>query len=245
MKNRGPNQRIAILPGRWVAVCLLVFLVQTGVGPPLLLADDPPPGEAFCRPWTVEGLLMVDIEVVTLFTPEVRDTLGSGFTSTVATRLTLRETGSERVVAGNRFTREIRFDVWDETYLVTTHSDQGTGRTLAGTLDEVEDFCRRISEFRFCGLGRLESDKAYYIALDILLVPISQEQLEQTKRWVEESGEEDEGGSQRGGLGIFFGSMMNVFIGRSTGVDEDRFAFVTEPFRLADVQRVEEVAGDE
>ena len=34
--------------------------------------------------------------------PGGRETLGSGFTSTVATRLALREAGSERLVAENR-----------------------------------------------------------------------------------------------------------------------------------------------
>jgi len=197
-------------------------------------AADPPPGEAFCRPWADGGLLMVDLEVVTLFTDEVRDTLGSGFTSTVATRLDLFAVSGERPVAENRFSREIRYDVWDEIYLVTTYSDQGSGRYLAGTLDEVEDYCRQISEFRFCSLDRLEPGTEYYFAMDVLLVPISQEQLEQTKRWVEESGSSEEEG--RGGMGIF-GSMMNIFIGRSTGVDEDRFTYVTAPFSLADVAR--------
>jgi hypothetical protein len=78
----------------------------------------------------------------------------------------------------------------------------------------------------------------------VLLVPISQEQLEQTKRWVEESGaDKGKGETGRGGLGIFFGSMMNIFIGRSTGVDEDRFRFVTGPFRTAEVERAGE-AGE-
>jgi hypothetical protein len=41
--------------------------------------------------------------------------------------------------------------------------------------------------------------------------------------------------------------MINIFIGRSTGVDEDRFTFVTAPFQAADVEpeHGEEVAGDE
>lgn len=245
MTHHRQPQRIASPPGFRGVVCLLLFLFQTAAGAPTLLAGDPPPGEALCRPWTEEGLLMVDLEVVTLFTPEVRQTLGSGFTSTVAIRLTLREAGSERLVAENRFTREIRYDVWDETYLVTTYSDQGTGRHLAVTLDEVEDYCRRIDEFRFCDLDRLEENKAYLITMDVLLVPISQEQLEQTKRWVEESGSAGGESDRRGGLGIFFGSMLNIFIGRSTGVNEDRFVFVTGSFRLADVEQVEEVAADE
>lgn len=243
MNHRRPPHRTDWPPGFRGVVCLVLFLFQAAGAAPPVLAGDPPPGEAFCSPWTAGDLLMVDLEVVTLFTPEVRETLGSGFTSTVATRLALREAGSERLVAENRFFREIRYDVWDETYLVTTYSDQGTGRSLAVTLDEVEDYCRRIGEFRFCELDRLEAGKAYYITLDVLLVPISQEQLEQTKRWVEESGSAGES-DRRGGLGIFFGSMMNIFIGRSTGVDEDRFVFVTGPFRLADVERVEEAADE-
>ncbi len=187
---------------------------------------------------------MVDIEVLTLFTDEVRETLGSGFTSTVATRLLLIEVESKRPVAENRFSREIRFDVWDETYLITTFSNQGTGRQLAGTLEEVEEYCRRTTEFRFCELERLAEGPAYEFTMEILLVPISQEQLEQTKRWVEESGSGGEDDRQ-GGLGIFFGSMMNIFIGRSTGVEEDRFTFVTAPFRLSDVERPGEEAGSD
>ncbi len=215
------------------------------MGAPALLAGDPPPGEAICRPYAEEDLLMLDLEVVTLFSDEVRETLVSGFTSTVATRLMLVEAESGRLVAENRFSREIRFDVWDETYLITTYSDQGTGRHLAGTLDEVEEYCRRLTEFRFCPLERLEQDTSYLITMEVLLVPISQDQLEQTKRWVEESGSAGENDRQ-GGRSIFFGSMMNIFIGRSTGVDEDRFTFVTAPFRAADVEWTgEEVDGDE
>jgi hypothetical protein len=226
--------------------CLLVLLLlQAAVGGVRLWAGDPPPGKATCRLYAEEGMLMVDIEVLALFTDEVRETLGSGFTSTVATRLLLVEAESERPVAENRFTREIRFDVWDETYLITTFSNQGTGRQLADTLEEVEEFCRRTTEFRFCKLERLVEGTVYAFTMEILLVPISQEQLEQTKRWVVESGAGGED-DRPGGLGIFFGSMMNIFIGRSTGVEEDRFTFTTAPFRLSDVERPgEEAASDE
>jgi len=233
--NARTQHRSTPHPLRLLTCCALLaaaLLVLSGSTP--LLAGDPPPGEARCYPWADGERLMVELEVARLFSEEVRETLSSGFTSTVATRLDLVEDGSERPVAENRFSREIRFDVWDETYLITTYSDQGTGRHLAATLDEVEDYCRRITEFRFCDLGRLRPGIPYRITMDVLLVPISQEQLEQTKRWVEESGEGDEDGRRRGGVGIF-GSMLNIFIGRSTGVDEDRYTFVTSPFTLADV----------
>lgn len=220
---------------RGACCALLTVALIVLPGGAMLFADDPPPGEARCLPWADGDLLMVDLEVARLFSEEVRETLRSGFTSTVATRLDLVEEDREHPVAENRFSREIRYDVWDETYLITTYSDQGTGRHLAGTLGEVEDYCRRISEFRFCDLDRLRPGVPYRITMDVLLVPISQEQLEQTKRWVEESGEGEEDRGRRGGLGIF-GSMLNVFIGRSTGVDEDRYTFITAPFTLADVQ---------
>jgi len=228
--NRPPRRRG---PGRLLPA--LVVLLLLVCGSPATAGKDPQPGLALCQPSAVEETLMVDLELVSLFTDEVRETLGSGFTSTVATRLALVEALSGRLVAENRFSREIKYDVWDEIYQVTTYSDQGSGRHIASTLHEVEEHCRRVSEFRFCPLERLGEAESYRIAVEVLLVPISQEQLEQTKRWVEESGESGGDGDSRGGLGIFFGSMMNIFIGRSTGVDEDRFSFVTEPFRLADV----------
>jgi hypothetical protein len=239
-------QRNAPPPVARGLLCLLVFLLlQVVAGGPALLARDPVPGDLFCRPYAGEEMLMVDLEVETLFTDEVRETLDSGFTSTVATLLLLGEVESGQVVAENRFSREIRYDVWDETYLITTYSDQGTGRHLAGTLEEVEEYCRQISEFRFCPLTRLDGEMSYQFSMEVLLVPISQEQLEQTKRWVRESGSEGEDDRQ-GGLGIFFGSMMNIFIGRSTGVDEDRFTFISTPFHAAAVEpRGEEVDSDE
>jgi hypothetical protein len=232
-RRRGP----ARLPAALTLLLLLAVAADAFAG------RDPEPGLAHCRPTADEGTLMIDLELVSLFTDEVRETLSSGFTSTVATRLALVEAVSGRLVAENRYSREVKYDVWDETYLVTTYSDQGTGRQLAATLDEVEEHCRRVNEFRFCPLERLREGESYRIAVEVLLVPISQEQLEQTKRWVKESGQTAGEGDDRSGLGIFFGSMMDIFIGRSTGVEEDRFTFVSEPFELAEVEveRTDEV----
>ncbi len=143
---RQPGQANPAPRGGRAVVCLLLILgLQLAAASPMR-AGGAEPGEAVVRPWSEEGTLMVDLEVVTLFTPEVRETLGSGFTSTVATRILLQEAESGKQVAESRFTREVRYDVWDETYLITTYSEQGGGSHLAGTLDEVEDYCRRISE---------------------------------------------------------------------------------------------------
>lgn len=222
---RGGPRGLAIVP---LLLAASLLLVQPAA------AEEP--GRALLHLAAERGQLLVSLEVQRLFGEAVRETLQNGFTSTVATRLLLEEAATGEAIAESRFSREIRFDIWEETFSVTTYSDQGTGLLTLRTLEEVEEACRRIREYRFGPLALLAAGRAYRFRLEYVVVPISQEQLERTKRWVQGGGSASGASGENPGSGLSFGSVMNLFIGRSTGVEETRSLFLSDPFRPEEVK---------
>jgi hypothetical protein len=113
----------------------------------------------------------------------VRPHLDTGLTTSFVFRLSFRGPQGERIFGGGRV--DIRYEVWDEVYHVEQWGiDGGYGRREIPSFEALGDYWRQL---RLVVLGASPAAGGGGVRLEIDLVPFSQKEREDARRWFSES----------------------------------------------------------
>ncbi len=156
----------------------------------------------------------------------VRRKLQSGLTTVIVLGGGVFEVGGgDTPVAGTGIWQSCRiaFDVWNEVYRLQIGRPGGDRTSVAVNLEGV---LRRCTEARKLTIrGTLEPGRPYFLAATVEVNPVSQEMIEQIRRWVSRppgAGAVSPGDS-------LFGSFVGLFVAR-IGKADRTLSFRTQAF---------------
>lgn len=157
---------------------------------------------------------------------DVRKKLQSGLTTVIVLAGGIfRADGDGSPVPGTGIWQSCRvtFDVWNEVYRLQIGRAEGEGKSVAVNIEGV---LRRCTEVRKLPLqGQLAPGTRYFLAATVEVNPVSQEMLEQIRRWVSRPP-----GSSAGSPGdSLFGSFVGLFVAR-IGKADRTLSFRTQTF---------------
>ncbi len=157
---------------------------------------------------------------------EARRKLQSGLTTVITLAGGVFEAeGGDRPVAGTGIWQSCRvtFDVWNEVYRLQITRAEGDRKAIAVNLEGV---LRRCTEAHALVVqGTLTPGSKYFLAATVEVNPVSQEMLEQIRRWVSRppgTGAVSPGDS-------LFGSFVGLFVARIGKADRS-LSFRTQTF---------------
>jgi hypothetical protein len=152
--------------------------------------------------------------------------LRDGFSTTVVMRLYLYERSSGQLVAFSARTLKAVYDLWDEQYLLRIE-EPGKNRSAHERREQrVVDLLTSCWRFPLVGLDRLKPGTQYFVAVIAEVNPMSEELLEEVRRWLRNPA----GEHRRGSEGSLFGSFVSIFVNNKIRSAEKTFRFRTQPF---------------
>jgi hypothetical protein len=123
------------------------------------------------------------------FPASLRKDLTSGLTNRVLVRIALYGDGAAPKQQSAEVT--IRYDLWDETFAVTTIvGSTVTEANTYPTLDAVIAFLGRLRLPRLFSSTELNQNARYVIRAELLLNPIDRERMAQISKWVRENSDD-------------------------------------------------------
>ena len=182
------------------AVCIMVACLLLTV--PAVAAADPVLSRDKANRMVLSGLPPI------LESPEIAPELRSGLTTTFLFRASAP--GKEGGKAEGAARVEIRYELWDEVYLVTLLDGRGEAQRVS--LDSLQALTRWWSELRLVvldGESVRRSSRPARIALEVL--PFSRSEELDTQRWYSESVSRAEGGIEGSNVQAGGGSVERVF----------------------------------
>jgi hypothetical protein len=209
---------------RALAGCLgLVAVLASAL--PAARADERPPRQVGVH--RTNGVLAVSVGLQDLFwLPVDGDRLKSGFASSVLIRVELfREGGKQPVAQESRLTY-IVYDIWDERFRVRPQEAGGAPEVEVSGLREAVERATVLLRFRVTELGRLEPGAVYRLRFRADLNPLSQELMQDVRKWLVRPP-----GQGRGGTGdSAFGSLVSFFVNPRIEESERQLSFVSQAF---------------
>jgi hypothetical protein len=148
--------------------------------------------------------LTVTTAIARLFDTAAYDALENGFQSTVVIRMWVYPRDSTEPVGGALIQRTVRYDLWDEQYVLT---DQDRRLVKVKHKADALKLLTTLEDVPVARLSELPYDQVFMLAMIVELNPVSKETLAEVRRWVSQS---TGGGVDRGGA--FFGSFVSVFV---------------------------------
>jgi hypothetical protein len=172
--------------------------------------------------------LQVSVSYRDVIDDDTRRKLQSGLPTVISFRGYFFAEGSgddPKPVTGIFQSCRITYDVWNEVYMV--HLVQPSGEMTRPALN-MEGVLRRCAEVREMAIpGSLPVGGAYYLAGTVEVNPISQEMLEQIRRWVSRP----PGSSAVTPGDSIFGSFVGLFVARIGKADRS-MSFRTSGFTV-------------
>ena len=175
-----------------------------------------------------DTLLYASVSFVDLFDARMRKRLSSGFTTTLALRAYLFEVDTERPVALAVRTVKMRFDMWDERYLVKASDSRGVTNESRTTEAEALALAASIRMLPVAPLAVIDPTKVYFLAIRVEVDPTSKEVLEEYTKWITRPG----GARPPAGSKSFFGSFVSLFVNPKADRARDVVAFRSILFRV-------------
>lgn len=178
-------------------------------------------------------VLKVGVTARDLVDASVLQKLGSGVTSVIATRAYVFVDGQSDPVALSVRTCRVAYDLWEEVYRVKV-SAIGVERDLAAAnIERVIKICVDTVEKDASGTDQptlvlsdralLAAGKPHFVGLIMEVNPVSQDQIEQMRRWVTRPA----GSTGIGPGDALFGSFVNFFM-RQIGTADRTLRFRTQ-----------------
>jgi len=157
---------------------------------------------------------------------EVQRKLQSGLTTVIVVAGGVFEAGAaNQAVVGTGVWQSCRvtFDVWNEVYRLQISRADGVRNVVAVNLEGVLRRCTEVHEIPVQGV--LAVGNTYYLAVTAEVNPVSQEMLEQIRRWVSRP---PSSSSPLPGDSLF-GSFVGLFVAR-IGKADRTVSFRTQAF---------------
>ena len=179
------------------------------------------------RPYRAGGWLRAVVRAHDLLDDRTRSTVESGLPGTCIYGLRL-EDRSGRLLAETFVERTLRYDLWENTYLLQQEDVTSPYSNLAA----ADSALSYLADCGICPLNRLEGSAEYRIVVRIAVRPLATEDRERLSRYVSRTtaGEGEE-------VSIDLGALFNHIIGekgKSKRVVEHSGLY----FRLAELEEV-------
>lgn len=195
------------LPARWLLLLPLLLLAV-----PLRAVQAP------SIEWSGGGLLLARLPPV-LNEAEVRKQLGTGLTTSFVFQLTARGPANAKIRGGARV--DIRYELWDEVYLVTWADVHGRpGRRMFSSFERLAEWWR---DARIMALPASSAMTAKPVEIRLRIIPFSQSEQLDAQRWFSQALSAEKSGSA-GALNEAaedrsesFGQVLNLLMATSIG----------------------------
>ena len=214
--------RLGPPPARLLAAALaLAAATAAGAATPLPLA---------AAPSVSGGRLGVTLDLAPAFGPALERRFASGLTNVVAIFVSVLPAGGGEPLAVAGRIIEVRFDVWDETYQVTTRDAQ-LQQPHRGTAPDFGALRRLLADVRAVDLGPVAQlpPGAVRIEARVEVNPVSRELMQRTRELLASPATGLPGGGGRGRSVL--GAMASYLL-RDPAPGEDAFRFRSEPIAL-------------
>jgi len=165
----------------------------------LLLAGALPAGAAELIAVTEGNYVGAQLRGVRL-PDSLRKDLVSGLTNRMLIRITLATEG--RTISQSVINRGIKYDLWEETFRMTTSVDDRELPTR--TLAKIEDVLSLLTDLPLNAVAPfsdLQPARTYTLFAEVLFDPIDRERMENIRRWVARNSSLPTGGTQTAGGG--------------------------------------------
>ncbi|MFO8073082.1 MAG: DUF4390 domain-containing protein [Polyangia bacterium] len=212
---------------------LTVFAAQLAIAALAAVVLAPIPAEAK-RPLRRIGISVDHGEVqVTsgfrdVFTEKVRKKMKSGLPTRLSIRVGLERRGKRKPVTFWARNIEIVYNLWEERFLVTFEDRKGRRSTRVETVDDAVGIAGILWKTPVASTENLEPG-AYRVRAVIEANPVSEEMLENIRRWLSRPSDGPGGTESRSN---FFGSFVGFFVDREIGEADKKINFVSQWFEL-------------
>jgi len=164
-------------PARW-ALLLLALAAR-------LEAVQPPAVEAVRDSIALSRLPPI------LSEPEAREQLGTGLTTSFVFEITARGANGRKTKGAARV--DVRYDLWDEIYIVTRID--ASGRAVRTTLPSFERLAEWWREARLVVIRAPGAAAAQSVVVNLRVIPFSQAEQLDTQRWFSQALSAEKSGS--------------------------------------------------
>jgi hypothetical protein len=156
--------------------------------------------------------------------PDLVKKLSSGLPMVIVMRAYVYREGEDTPVALAPRVCRVVYDLWDEVYRVHV-SEPERERDQAAVLDGVLRLCTEARDLPVVRRSLLEAKRAYFLAVVVDVNPVSQEIVDQMRRWMSRP----TGSTGIGPSDALFGSFAQLFVRQIATTDR------TLTFRTQDV----------
>ncbi|HEV8320521.1 MAG TPA: DUF4390 domain-containing protein [Myxococcota bacterium] len=143
-----------------------------------------------------------------LFDARLTGKLADGFTTTLAMRVLLFEAGRDEPVSLAVRTVKIRYDLWEEVFLVKASDARGVTSLKLARREDAVAAATALDFFPVAPLALADPARVYFVAFRVEVDPTSKEMLEEYTRWITRP----PGARPPGASKSFFGSFVSLFV---------------------------------
>lgn len=155
------------------------------------------------------GNLIVTGAFSSLFNKKTYKKLSSGIEHTIVARVYVFEQSStDSPVSFALATFAIRYDLWDENWVVKITSPLGEKTVIYERKSQAFKAVSELEQFPIAPLDRIDKGVNHFMAMIVELNPKSEKQMAQVRKWLSKP---TSGGGLSSGSS-FFGSFVSVFV---------------------------------
>jgi len=136
----------------------------------------------FFSVWQENGQVLAHVEVTGLLDAELINGLQKGMTAALEYEVQLwqKRRWSDKVLESRYHRMKLAWDPWSKRYTVETRGN----RPLLLSEDGLKKRCTEFERLRVAGIEKLIKGEHYYIAMKIILKPMSVENMDEITKWL-------------------------------------------------------------
>jgi hypothetical protein len=159
-----------------------------------------------------------------LVDPDLANKLSSGLPTTFAMRAYVFPEGTSQPVALSVRSCRVVYDLWDEVYRIRIFEQRRPERdTAVINVDGVLRLCAEARDLPVADRSQLRAGVGHFLAVIVDVNPVSEEMIEQMRRWVSRP----TGSTNIGPSDALFGSFVGLFV-RQIGTSDKTLRFRTQ-----------------